>query len=119
MSARGRSSLARPTAPDSCSEPGFRSASRREGIIASAWAKEAVMSDDHAKLAHDDRIYTCPMHPQVRQKGPGNCPICGMALEPVAVTADEGPDPELVDLKIGRASCRERVQVSVGAVPAV
>src|SRR5262249_20674281 len=40
-------------------------------------------------------IYTCPMHPEVRQVGPGNCPICGMALEPVAVTAEAGPNPEL------------------------
>jgi P-type Cu+ transporter len=48
--------------------------------------------------AGDDRIYTCPMHPQVRQKGPGSCPICGMALEPVTVTSEEGPDPELADM---------------------
>jgi Cu+-exporting ATPase len=50
------------------------------------------------KAAANDRIYTCPMHPQIRQKGPGSCPICGMALEPVTVTAEEGPDPELVDM---------------------
>jgi P-type Cu+ transporter len=43
-------------------------------------------------------IYTCPMHPQVRQKQPGNCPICGMALESETVSLDEGPDPELVDM---------------------
>ncbi|MDO9501406.1 heavy metal translocating P-type ATPase [Falsiroseomonas sp.] len=42
-------------------------------------------------------IYTCPMHPQVRQIGPGSCPICGMALEPEMVTAEVGPNPELVD----------------------
>lgn len=47
---------------------------------------------------HDDAtIYTCPMHPQIRQKGPGNCPICGMALEPDTATAETGPNPELVD----------------------
>ncbi len=44
-------------------------------------------------------IYTCPMHPQVRQIGPGNCPICGMTLEPEVVTADTGPSPELVDMR--------------------
>ena len=38
-------------------------------------------------------IYTCPMHPEIRQKGPGSCPICGMALEPVAATEVE-EDPE-------------------------
>ena len=46
----------------------------------------------------DEAVYTCPMHPQVRQKGPGNCPICGMALEPLTVTAEVGPNPELVDM---------------------
>ncbi|MEY9199450.1 Cu+-exporting ATPase [Sinorhizobium fredii] len=44
-------------------------------------------------------IYTCPMHPQVRQIGPGNCPICGMALEPEVITAETGPSPELVDMR--------------------
>ena len=42
--------------------------------------------------------YTCPMHPEIRQIGPGSCPICGMALEPVVVTADSGPSPELADM---------------------
>ncbi|HYC66385.1 MAG TPA: YHS domain-containing protein, partial [Reyranellaceae bacterium] len=41
--------------------------------------------------------YTCPMHPEVRQVGPGSCPICGMALEPELVNADSAPNPELVD----------------------
>src|SRR2546426_4753620 len=43
-------------------------------------------------------IYTCPMHPEIRQKGPGFCPKCGMALEPEAPTTDEGPNAELVDM---------------------
>jgi Cu+-exporting ATPase len=43
-------------------------------------------------------IYTCPMHPEIRQVGPGTCPICGMALEPETVTADTGPNPELIDM---------------------
>jgi Cu+-exporting ATPase len=43
--------------------------------------------------------YTCPMHPEVRQAGPGNCPKCGMALEPVVASADGGPNPELVDMR--------------------
>ena len=43
-------------------------------------------------------IYTCPMHPEVQQVGPGACPICGMALEPMVVTADAGPNPELADM---------------------
>ena len=43
-------------------------------------------------------IYTCPMHPEIRQIGPGNCPICGMALEPVVATAETGPNLELIDM---------------------
>ncbi|MDF2997652.1 MAG: cadA [Xanthobacteraceae bacterium] len=42
--------------------------------------------------------YTCPMHPEIRQIGPGSCPICGMALEPVTVSLDSGPNPELADM---------------------
>ena len=42
--------------------------------------------------------YTCPMHPEIVRDGPGDCPICGMALEPMGVpTGEEGPNPELVD----------------------
>lgn len=43
-------------------------------------------------------IYTCPMHPEIRQIGPGSCPICGMALEPLLATADAAPNPELKDM---------------------
>jgi Cu+-exporting ATPase len=42
--------------------------------------------------------WTCPMHPEIRRPGPGPCPICGMALEPVTVSADSGPSPELADM---------------------
>lgn len=45
-----------------------------------------------------DVVYTCPMHPQVRQPGPGNCPICGMALEPETPEVATGPSAELVDM---------------------
>jgi len=48
--------------------------------------------------ASDIRIYTCPMHPEVRQRGPGSCPKCGMALEPEAPTAEEEPSAELIDM---------------------
>jgi P-type Cu+ transporter len=43
-------------------------------------------------------IYTCPMHPQIRLEGPGNCPICGMTLEPLVATAGDGPNLELKDM---------------------
>jgi Cu+-exporting ATPase len=69
--------------------------------------------DDHAR-AHGGRhgqhqhpataqaaegtIYTCPMHPQIRQAGPGFCPICGMALEPLVAALDDAPNAELADM---------------------
>jgi Cu+-exporting ATPase len=43
-------------------------------------------------------VYTCPMHPEARQDGPGNCPICGMALEPLVVTAEAPPNHELAGM---------------------
>ena len=43
-------------------------------------------------------VYTCPMHPEVRQQGPGTCPICGMALEPHTVSLEEEENPELADM---------------------
>ena len=51
-----------------------------------------------ASAVPEGTIYTCPMHPEIRQVGPGSCPICGMALEPVTVTVETGPNPELVDM---------------------
>ena len=42
--------------------------------------------------------YTCPMHPEIRQAGPGSCPICGMALEPLAISAEPEANPELQDM---------------------
>ncbi|WP_114946375.1 heavy metal translocating P-type ATPase [Microvirga calopogonii] len=51
-----------------------------------------------AESVPEGTIYTCPMHPQIRQVGPGSCPICGMALEPVLATAETGPSHELVDM---------------------
>ena len=48
--------------------------------------------------ANANAIWTCPMHPEVQQIGPGSCPICGMALEPLEPVEDEGPNPELIDM---------------------
>jgi Cu+-exporting ATPase len=50
------------------------------------------------KVDQAPNIYTCPMHPEVRQAGPGTCPICGMALEPLVAGTESGPNPELADM---------------------
>ncbi|HEX4196279.1 MAG TPA: heavy metal translocating P-type ATPase [Caulobacteraceae bacterium] len=59
---------------------------------------ERYLSPREAPAAPAGAVYTCPMHPQIRQVGPGTCPICGMALEPETLTADSGPNPELADM---------------------
>ena len=61
--------------------------------VATHAASKPPAGSDHSQVE-----YTCPMHPQVRQMGPGNCPICGMGLEPVLATADAGESPELRDM---------------------
>jgi Cu+-exporting ATPase len=65
-------------------------------------AHPAHSATDGASAAHTssptDVEYTCPMHPEIRQIGPGTCPKCGMSLEPVTTTADTGPDPALTDM---------------------
>jgi hypothetical protein len=45
-----------------------------------------------------DQKYTCPMHPEIVRDGPGSCPICGMALEPLTVSLDQEENPELKDM---------------------
>jgi len=61
---------------------------------------DAALAPRQAPAAAESETveYTCPMHPEIRQSGPGSCPICGMALEPVVVSADTGPNPELADM---------------------
>src|SRR3984957_10392805 len=59
---------------------------------------EKFLKPKQPEAAPAGTIYTCPMHPEVRQVGPGSCPICGMALEPEQVSLDDAPDPELIDM---------------------
>lgn len=61
--------------------------------------KQAKKNDPISLSAGTDAVYTCPMHPEIQQKGPGNCPICGMALEPETITGEEGENPELTDMR--------------------
>ncbi len=69
--------------------------------------------------AHSHALYTCPMHPQIRQVKPGNCPICGMALEPLDAADDTGPSAELIDMTrrlwIGAALALPVLVLAMGA----
>ncbi len=77
----------------------FCSGGCREKFIAEPARYLAAQADSPPpKSAHAGIIYTCPMHPQIRQVGPGHCPICGMALEPEVAAAVAGPSAELVDM---------------------
>ncbi len=73
----------------------FCSAGCREKFLR---GPQAFLNAAPAPIAAPGAIYTCPMHPEVRQAGPGACPICGMALEPESPVAVAGPNPELVDM---------------------
>jgi Cu+-exporting ATPase len=75
----------------------FCSARCREKFIA-APASFLTPPTKPAAPVRQGTTYTCPMHPQIRQDGPGNCPICGMTLEPLEVTAEAGPNAELIDM---------------------
>jgi Cu+-exporting ATPase len=66
-----------------------------------AAAPETYLDKSKATLKEpvpEGAVYTCPMHPEIRQIGPGSCPICGMALEPELATLDAAPNPELADM---------------------
>src|SRR4051812_8622151 len=82
-------------------------------------AKYLDKDERAAEPAADGTIYTCPMHPEIRQIGPGSCPICGMALEPEIASADTGPNPELADMSrrfwIGTALSAPVVVLEMGA----
>jgi Cu+-exporting ATPase len=58
-----------------------------------------LAANEPAPAAPEGTIYTCPMHPEIQQPQPGNCPICGMTLEPMLPSLEEEENPELVDFK--------------------
>ena len=76
----------------------FCSAGCREKFIANPSKYLDLEPAAQETTVPEGTIYTCPMHPEIRQVGPGSCPICGMALEPLLATADTGPNPELLDM---------------------
>jgi P-type Cu+ transporter len=59
---------------------------------------QAALDKEAKDNASAGAEFTCPMHPEVVQIGPGDCPACGMALEPMEVSLDDGPNPELIDM---------------------
>jgi Cu+-exporting ATPase len=73
-------------------------AQRTHDQMSNAAPPDASAKVRAVRAASDESIYTCPMHPQIRQVGPGNCPICGMTLEPFVVTAAAAPNEELADM---------------------
>jgi Cu+-exporting ATPase len=76
----------------------FCSAGCRTKFVADPEKYLGQMESKPSQPVPEGTIYTCPMHPQIRQVGPGSCPICGMALEPELVTAEAEPNPELADM---------------------
>ncbi len=78
-----------------------------EYLFCSTKCREKFIADPEAYLhpqpatvdpANASREYTCPMHPEIVQQGPGSCPLCGMALEPMMVSAEEEDNEELTDM---------------------
>lgn len=95
----------------------FCSARCREKFVA---APDAYLSGSPpVQEAPEGAIWTCPMHPEIQQVGPGTCPICGMALEPMEPSLDDGPNPELVDftrrLKVAGVLAIPLLLLSMGA----
>src|ERR1700754_4592851 len=82
-------------------------------------AKYLEASAKPAESVAPGTIYTCPMHPEIRQEGPGSCPICGMALEPLMITAEAPPNHELIDFtrrfRIGLALTVPIIVLDMGA----
>lgn len=76
----------------------FCSSSCREKFLGDPQKYVGGAATVPAEAVAEGTIYTCPMHPQIRQVGPGNCPICGMALEPEMPSSDAGPNRELMDM---------------------
>jgi len=76
----------------------FCSAGCRAKFVANPGMYVDRPQPDTAAAAAEGVTYTCPMHPQIRRDAPGNCPICGMTLEPLIVTAEVQPNAELADM---------------------
>ena len=83
----------------------FLSPALAAGITGTAKSHEPTRKENDSsagksqvRIPNSQIEYTCPMHPEIVQIGPGTCPICGMALEPKEITLDDAPDPEFMDM---------------------
>jgi Cu+-exporting ATPase len=76
----------------------FTAAPERYLCGRSAAPAHLATAEPRTRMSQGDIEYTCPMHPEVVSDRPGTCPKCGMALEPRTIRADEGPNPELIDM---------------------
>src|SRR5688500_8485124 len=76
------------------SEPESQPEARPVGSVPHSEDEKSAIPNPQSEIE-----YTCPMHPEIIQIGPGSCPICGMALEPKEITLDEAADPEYTDMK--------------------
>jgi Cu+-exporting ATPase len=79
-------------------DPHARCGHGRQAPAQSAVESIKTISQNRSNRASPTVIYTCPMHPQIRRNVPGNCPICGMPLEPLNISAEGGVSPELRDM---------------------
>ncbi|MGB7481220.1 MAG: heavy metal translocating P-type ATPase [Burkholderiaceae bacterium] len=77
----------------------FCSSRCMEKFRADPYAYEGQAVPEPTPIALEGAMYTCPMHPEIRQPAPGSCPLCGMALEPVMPALEEEENPELVDFR--------------------
>src|SRR5215470_9121584 len=71
-----------------------------EGQLQRPSRKTAPTTEESIASVVSTIRYTCPMHPEVVKMGPGSCPKCGMALEPMDVVAETGPDPEYISMRM-------------------
>jgi P-type Cu+ transporter len=69
-----------------------------QGFLDRAQSPVGIHGEPAVTRSSDAELYTCPMHPEIVRDAPGNCPICGMTLEPRTVSLDEEKNPELVDM---------------------
>ena len=76
----------------------FPHAKEQEARCAHEHASKQAIATTSTPQLPKGAIYTCPMHPQIRQSAPGACPLCGMALEPLAGGEETGPSAELIDM---------------------